>query len=66
MSPIVLAHGIARFDILREKIAQELNIPLGWWDSQEAVNPLIGDSLLGRRDEFESTIKSVHLESLAA
>ncbi|MBX7173381.1 MAG: hypothetical protein K1X72_20600 [Pyrinomonadaceae bacterium] len=34
MFPIILAHGIARFDILREKVAQELNISPNSLDDQ--------------------------------
>lgn len=41
--------------------ADHLN-QVGWWDSNEAVNPLLGGSWLEQRDEFESKIKEVYLE----
>jgi len=41
--------------------ADHLN-QVGWWDSNEAVNPLIGGNWLEQRDEFESNIKAVYLE----
>lgn len=34
MFPIVLAHGIARFDILREKVNEELNLPENQLDDE--------------------------------
>lgn len=34
MFPIILAHGIARFDVLREKIADELNLPANSLDDE--------------------------------
>ena len=34
MFPIVLAHGIARFDILREKIDEKLNLPTNPLDDE--------------------------------
>ena len=34
MFPIILAHGIARFDILRERLDEEINLPANQLDDE--------------------------------
>lgn len=41
--------------------ADHLN-QIGWWDFEEAVNPLFGGNLLKQKTDYEDKIKQVYLE----
>jgi len=61
-SDLVAADGTIKSVVQREfpLAADHLN-QVGWWDWQEAVNPLFGGSFINQKTNYEGQIKNIYL-----